>query len=303
MEKIKKVATYSEENEQPLSGIKTKLEEVRGDLLKAQQILTKDGMNAQHIEKVKKCTAEVIKWNEVEQQVPRQRDKIDQLKLGDGNNTYFHASLRSKQKHNIMKNMHIGDVTLVITHEDLEKQVLEFYSNLMEKAKNNVQGINITAMRNVTQLNNMQRKLLVKRVDEMEILAPLKGIGELKVPTLDGYGATFFKSIYYFNFFLKQEEKLEKIKKKEHKRGEIREEVRDKNKIGRDNSSKNKKKKKKKHKREEMRYTCAEDKKKMRHCQERFVKTETEILSVKKKKLFIIIRLRQNMFSFEFNVS
>jgi hypothetical protein len=55
-------------------------------------------MNPLHILHVKACTEEVIKWCNMEEQMFQQKAKIDWLKLGDGNNRYFHASIKAKQK-------------------------------------------------------------------------------------------------------------------------------------------------------------------------------------------------------------
>lgn len=48
--------------------------------------------------KVKNYTEEVLKWSETEEQVLRQRAKINRLRLGDGNNAYFHAYMKAKQE-------------------------------------------------------------------------------------------------------------------------------------------------------------------------------------------------------------
>lgn len=61
----------------------------------------------------------------------RQRAKIKWLRVGDDNNAYFHASLRAKQKQNTMKNIYRWDGTLVTTHKNLKKEVLDFYGKLI----------------------------------------------------------------------------------------------------------------------------------------------------------------------------
>lgn len=59
-----------------------KVKKDRVDLLTAQQKLITDRMNIHNIEEVKACTMEVIKWNELEEQVLKQRAKIEWLRLG-----------------------------------------------------------------------------------------------------------------------------------------------------------------------------------------------------------------------------
>lgn len=79
------------------SDINIEVKKDRVDLLTAQQKLITDRMNIHHIEEVKACTMEVIKWNELEEQVLKSKSKDRMVEVGDGNNSYFHASLESKQ--------------------------------------------------------------------------------------------------------------------------------------------------------------------------------------------------------------
>jgi hypothetical protein len=110
----------------------------------------------------------------------RQKAKIEWLKLGDGNNKYFHASIKAKQKQCELKTIYREDGTMVTTHEDIEQEVLHLYGNLTGKAETNLIGIDIVAMRDGPQITNDQREFLVAPVREDEILRALKSIGDLK---------------------------------------------------------------------------------------------------------------------------
>jgi hypothetical protein len=143
---------------------------------------------------VKHCTEEVIRWNDIEEQMLRQKAKIDWLKLGDGNNRYFHASIKAKQRHCDLRAIYKEDGTMVTTHEEIEQEVLGLYGNLMGKADTNLEGIDIVAMREGPQLTNDQRMMLIAPIQDAEIFKALKSIGDLKAPGLDGYGAMFFKA-------------------------------------------------------------------------------------------------------------
>jgi hypothetical protein len=178
----------------PILGIHITLEKARNDLQNAHNMLLADRMNPLHIMQVKRCTEEVIRWNDMEEQMLRQKSKIDWLKLGDGNNRYFHASLKAKQKQCELKAIYKEDDTMVTTHEEIEQEVLGLYGNLMGKADTNLEGIGIVSMRDGPQLTSDQRMMLVAPVQETEIFTALKSIGDLKAPGLDGYGAMFFKA-------------------------------------------------------------------------------------------------------------
>jgi hypothetical protein len=218
----------------PITGIHITLDKAREDLRQAHNLLLLDKMNPHHIMKVKSCTEEVIHWSDMEEQMLRQKSKIDWLKLGDGNNKYFHASLKAKQKHcalraiyredgtlltthediemevlhlygNLMgraetslmgRAIYREDGTLLTTHEDIEMEVLHLYGNLMGRAETSLMGIDITAMRAGPQVPIDQRNLLIAPIQENEIYQALRSIGDLKAPGLDGYGASFFKATW-----------------------------------------------------------------------------------------------------------
>jgi hypothetical protein len=153
-------------------------------------------MNSAHIMQVKNCTEEVIKWCDIEEQMLRQRAKIDWLKLGDGNNRYFHASIKAKQSQCELRSIYREGGTMITTHDDIEQEVLGLYGNLMGKAGTNLMSIDIVAMRAGPQLTGDQREMLVAPIQESEIYTALKSIGDLKAPGLYGYGAMLFKSAW-----------------------------------------------------------------------------------------------------------
>ncbi|CAK8579067.1 unnamed protein product [Lathyrus sativus] len=64
----------------------------------------------------------------------------------------------------------------------------------MGKEDNNINHIDIEAMRMGKQLNLEQREYLTRNITEDDIIKALRGIGNLKAPGLDGYGAKFFKA-------------------------------------------------------------------------------------------------------------
>ncbi|KAI5405917.1 hypothetical protein KIW84_052605 [Lathyrus oleraceus] len=89
-----------------------------------------------------------------------------------------------------------GDGIIAKSQTDIEQEVLEHYDRLMGKADNKLKGIDITIMRDVSQLNNDQRDNLIQPVTKKEVYDALKDIGDLKGLGMDGYGAKFFKATW-----------------------------------------------------------------------------------------------------------
>lgn len=81
----------------PLGGIKATIERMRVELDDAQKEMLNYKMNNQIIEKMNRCIEKVIHLNDLEEQDLRKKAKIDWLRLDDGNDIFFHASLKAKK--------------------------------------------------------------------------------------------------------------------------------------------------------------------------------------------------------------
>ena len=194
--KLKKLQPVINNLSKPLIDIKVKLQEAREKLTHAQMELTLDRLNKDKIDRTNDCTEAVIKWTEMEEQMLQQRAKIRWLRLGDGNNAYFHASLKAKYNQTSIKKLYMNDGNFVTTQKEIEDEIMRFYGDLMGREEPNLDSVDINIMRKGCQLNFDQRKYLIGRITDEEIDKALKSIGDLKVPGIDGYGAKFFKDAW-----------------------------------------------------------------------------------------------------------
>ncbi|CAK8537830.1 unnamed protein product [Lathyrus sativus] len=192
--KLKRLQHELKQFSKPLSDIKRKLIAARANLKETQGKLTEDRLNITLVEEAKKLTDEVVSMNELEWKILQQREKIDWIRKGDGNNHYFYAAIKGRQHSNCFTNLRINDGRQLTAKPDIEEEVINFYRNMMGKDVDFMNHIDIEAMRMGKQLNMEQREHLTRPISEADITKALKGIGDLKVPGLDGYGAKFFKA-------------------------------------------------------------------------------------------------------------
>lgn len=104
-------------------------------------------MDTTVIDLVKTRTEEVIYWNEMEENMMQQRTKVDWIKLGDGNNAYFHAYLKSKQNSQRMIIIQKDDGTMLTTQTDIAQEVVDFYGKLMGHDSVRLHHVDIEALR------------------------------------------------------------------------------------------------------------------------------------------------------------
>lgn len=151
-------------------------------------------MSSSLINQIKSLTEDFIELNELEGIILQQRAKIQWMKMGDDNNSSFYAHLKAKYHSNKLLKIRKQDGTTVQSQQEIANEVLDFYGNLMGSDEGKLNQIDIVAMRMGKQLTLEQRESLVKNIFEEEIYKALDGIGDLKAPGLDGFGAKFFKA-------------------------------------------------------------------------------------------------------------
>ncbi|CAK8563093.1 unnamed protein product [Lathyrus sativus] len=145
--KLIRVQSVVNKLSKPLMDVSHYLKQARMNLLEVQNKLKDDLDNTELIKLVKERTEKVFKWSEIEEQVIRQRSKINWLKLGDGNNRYFHAQLKVRQNQSGMFSIYQDDGTILDRPEDIENEVLRFYGNLIGSVNSKLEGIDLVAMR------------------------------------------------------------------------------------------------------------------------------------------------------------
>ena len=177
-----------------LSNVNKTIAKARTDLRLAQEELCLDRMNSEIIDKVKSYTDSVIYWHEINDQMMRQRTKIDWLRKGDSNTDFFYASLKAKHAATSIKVLHKDDGSVLQNSDAIAAKICDFYKNLMGSRDSRLQMIDITVMREGPQLSGLERNYLIAPITLTEIKSALKGIGDLKSPGIDGYGEKIFKS-------------------------------------------------------------------------------------------------------------
>lgn len=79
--------------------IQIQIQRERQDLTEAQKYLLNNMVDSNAIEQVKRYTKRVMDLSHVEEEILRKKSKVYWLKLGYGNNTFFHSSMKDKNKH------------------------------------------------------------------------------------------------------------------------------------------------------------------------------------------------------------
>ncbi|XP_058758319.1 uncharacterized protein LOC131631540 [Vicia villosa] len=148
------------------------------------------------MEMVKNRTARVVELNQMEESILKQKAKIDWLKLGDGNNSFFHNSIKERNKHNNMSTLTSLNGELLSNKNDISNEILNFYTGLVGTAANSIEGIDQPCILRGNTISREEALDLITPIAEHEIWEALAGIGNTKAPGIDGFNSYFFKDAW-----------------------------------------------------------------------------------------------------------
>ncbi|XP_058784180.1 uncharacterized protein LOC131658948 [Vicia villosa] len=175
-----------------------KLQAARTSLHQAQLELINNRQNHILIERIKQLSIDINTIHEHEESRMRQRTKLNWIRQGDDNSKFFFAYLKARQNKSCITFLQQENGEILTEQNDLEKEVLDFYGSLMGDRARRIQHIDISAMREGSQLRLDQQIDLTCQVTIPEIEAALKGIGDYKSPGIDGFNAKIFKKCWPF---------------------------------------------------------------------------------------------------------
>lgn len=75
--KLKRLQPILKRFSKPVNGVNRQLEKAINNLMEAHHNLSHDRMNIQLIDRTKTCIAEVLQWSQIEEQVMRQKAKLE----------------------------------------------------------------------------------------------------------------------------------------------------------------------------------------------------------------------------------
>ncbi|XP_058726099.1 uncharacterized protein LOC131597415 [Vicia villosa] len=108
----------------PFRGINIQIEKARKDLEETQKSIAHDKDNKDLTQEEKKRTDSLMELLAIEEQIMRQRAKVTWIRLGDGNNAYFHAALKSKQSNMRIHSLINEDGKMLNTQDDITEEVI-----------------------------------------------------------------------------------------------------------------------------------------------------------------------------------
>ncbi|XP_019238406.1 PREDICTED: uncharacterized protein LOC109218498 [Nicotiana attenuata] len=162
--KLQLIQQQTRDIQQEHSSVDQKLIQLRETLKEVQGKLNEDYFNNQLIEDERRTLKSIEKWEEIQEQIMRQKSRATWIQLGDCNTKHFHAYMKARQARN--------------------------------KETDELPGIDVNIARNGPCLTLAKRQQLLHAVTPEEICQIVKNLPNDKAPGMDGYPAKFFKEFW-----------------------------------------------------------------------------------------------------------
>nr|XP_016464091.1 PREDICTED: uncharacterized protein LOC107787086 [Nicotiana tabacum] len=184
-------------NKQEFSGIENKILASRGRLESIQNEMNIPGQDDEKIALEKATKLELDKWLMVEENILKQKSRIQWLKLRDSNIAYYHACMKNRQVRNNVDRLVISTGQILQSPAEVEEEILSFYKGLLGTAAKQFPVVNPEIMQNGHILSRRQQLQLIKPVTREEVKQTIMDIDDNKALGCDGYNSYFFKKTWH----------------------------------------------------------------------------------------------------------
>ncbi|GKV50648.1 hypothetical protein SLEP1_g57349 [Rubroshorea leprosula] len=128
----------------------------------------------------------------------KQKSRIQWLKEGDGNTTYFHKVVKARTCKNTIKELYTLDNKKLTSPSDMQEEAVGFYKGLLGTADRNCSQIETDCLKSLLQyqLPNDMKSSLTQPITAKEIKDVVFNSPTNKAPGPDGFTSEFYKAAW-----------------------------------------------------------------------------------------------------------
>lgn len=178
------------------SGAMLRVEELRKDLIQAQDEMSLHPTDAILSSKVQSIKDDFLTWSRATISLMNQRTKENWLLQGDANTKLFHQSLQRLHYKNRIYSVTSAEGDVITEYQQIHEHFRHYYIFLLGAAIQTDMTLDPLVINEGPVLNVDQQLLLLSEVKDEMIRTVLWSIPEEKSPGPDGYGSGFYKAAW-----------------------------------------------------------------------------------------------------------
>lgn len=152
--------------------------------------------NSELIQEEKQLLVNFEKWSNTEEQIWKQKARIDWLQLGDSNTKFFHAYIQVRKNTNVIHRL-VSSEGVVVVQAQIKQEIKEFYQSLMGTAAEELIMVDKNIMSRGPELQVTQQKALIVAVTGQEVKEALFSMDSSKAPNINKFNVYFFKKCWH----------------------------------------------------------------------------------------------------------
>lgn len=172
-------------------GVEKRVEEAKSALKLVQEQMRMPTVNQVLHQEEEKYRRNQEKWINIQESIMQKKSRVQWLRLGDSNSSYFHACLKNRQAQNTIRKLVNAAGDLLQTPAEVESEIIEFYKDLLGKSAATLPAVNTQIMKEG--YNKQQQLALIKPVSCDEVKLAISSINDTKAPGSDGFKVVFYK--------------------------------------------------------------------------------------------------------------
>lgn len=130
-----------------------------------------------------RCYSQKLKyWLKVGESIYKQKERVDWLRQGDSNSSFFFSAMKHRYSRNRITTMYDEQGNFLTEPHQVEAEIHRFYKGLLGTSAKELDGVDLTTMKLGPQLSGEARALLCAPITVPDIEAALKDIDDSKAP-------------------------------------------------------------------------------------------------------------------------
>ncbi|KAK6791538.1 hypothetical protein RDI58_010619 [Solanum bulbocastanum] len=169
-------------NQKEFIGVSGKVQALRRELIDTQKNMRVGPITQVIIDEEKILRTKLAKWSLIEENIYKQKSRVQWLKLRDANNAYFFSSMKGRKAQNHINMLTSENGTVIREATDVTKEDVGFYQKLLGQCNKHMKATHLEILKDGQALTREQHMFLIQLIKDADVKKALISIRDSKAP-------------------------------------------------------------------------------------------------------------------------